>query len=74
MHTGNLATLQNAVGHYNTINIAPGNTNLDPRLTPGGMGQQLNLNAQEMSGLVAFLKTLSGTNVYVDKKWGNPFL
>jgi cytochrome c peroxidase len=74
MHTGNLATLQNAVGHYNAINIAPGNTNLDPRLTPGGMGQQLNLNAQEMSGLVAFLKTLSGTNVYVDKKWGNPFL
>jgi cytochrome c peroxidase len=74
MHTGNLATLQNAVGHYNTINIAPGNTNLDPRLTPGGVGQQLNLNAQEMSGLVAFLKTLSGTNVYVDKKWSSPFL
>lgn len=74
MHTGNLATLQNAVGHYNTINIAPGNTNLDPRLRPNGVGQQLNLSGAEMAGLVAFLKTLSGTNVYTDKKWSNPFL
>lgn len=73
MHTGNLATIQNAVGHYNTINIAPGNTNLDPRLRPGGVGQKLNLNGTEQSALVAFLKTLSGTNVYTDVKWGNPF-
>ncbi len=73
MHTGNLGTLQNAVGHYNTINIAPGNTNLDPKLTPGGNGQQLNLSGAEMSAIVAFLKTLSGTNVYTDVKWGNPF-
>jgi cytochrome c peroxidase len=74
MHTGNLATLQNAVGHYNTINIAPGNTNLDPRLTPGGVGQQLNFTGAEMSAIVAFLRTLSGSNVYSDRKWGNPFL
>jgi cytochrome c peroxidase len=73
MHTGNLATIQNAVGHYNTINLAPGNTNLDPRLRPGGQGQKLNLNGTEQSALVAFLKTLSGTNVYTDVKWGNPF-
>jgi cytochrome c peroxidase len=74
MHTGNLGTLQNAVGHYNTINIAPGNTNLDPRLTPGGVGQQLNLTGAEMSALQAFLRTLAGTNVYTDAKWSNPFL
>jgi cytochrome c peroxidase len=73
MHTGNLATLQNAIGHYGTIMIAPGNTNLDPRLTPGGIGQQLNFNAAEIDGLIAFLKTLSGTNVYTDPKWGSPF-
>jgi cytochrome c peroxidase len=73
MHTGNLATLQNAIGHYNTINIAPGNTNLDPRLTPNGQGQKLNLTAQEMSSLAAFLNTLSGTNVYTDSRWANPF-
>ncbi len=74
MHTGNLATLQNAVGHYNTINLAPGNTNLDPRLRPNGFGQQLNLTGAEMAALVAFLKTLSGVNVYTDTKWANPFL
>ena len=73
MHTANVATLQNAVGHYNTINIAPGNTNLDPRLRPGGVGQKLNLTGAEQSALVAFLKTLSGTNVYTDVKWGSPF-
>lgn len=73
MHTGNLGLLQNAVGHYNTINLAPGNTNLDPKLRPNGFGQQLNLTGQEMSSLVAFIKTLSGSNVYIDRKWGNPF-
>ena len=73
MHTGNLATIQNAIGHYGTINIAPGNTNLDPRLRPNGFGQRLNFNAQEVNGLMAFLRTLSGSNVYTDSKWGNPF-
>jgi cytochrome c peroxidase len=73
MHTANLANLQTAVGHYNTINIAVGNTNLDPRLRPNGQGQKLNLTGAEQSALVAFLKTLSGTNVYTDRKWGNPF-
>jgi cytochrome c peroxidase len=73
MHTANLATIQNAVGHYNTINLAPGNTNLDARLRPGGVGQKLNLTGAEQSALVAFIKTLSGSNVYVDRRWGNPF-
>jgi cytochrome c peroxidase len=73
MHTGNLATLQNVIGHYGNINLAPGNTNLDPRLAPNGFGQQLNLTAPEVNALIAFLKTLSGTNVYVDSKWSTPF-
>ena len=73
MHTGNLLTLQNAIGHYGTINLAPGNTNLDPRLRPNGFGQRLNFTAQEVNSLIAFLKTLSGTNVYVDRKWSSPF-
>lgn len=73
MHTGNLVTLQNVIGHYGSINIAPGNTNLDPRLRPNGFGQQLNLTATEVNALIAFLKTLSGTNVYTDTKWSSPF-
>ena len=73
MHTGAIKTLQAAIGHYGTINLAPGNTNLDPRLRPNGFGQKLNLNAQEVNSVIAFLGTLSGTNVYTDVKWGNPF-
>lgn len=73
MHTGVITSLQQAIGHYGTINIAPGNTNLDPRLRPGGNGQQLNLTATEVNAVVAFLRTLSGTDVYTNTKWSNPF-
>lgn len=73
MHSGVLTTLQNAVGHYNNIAALPGNTNLDPRLVPGGNGQKLNLTGAEMSALVAFLQTLSGKDVYTNEKWGSPF-
>lgn len=73
MHTGGLATLQTVIGHYGAINRALGNTRLDPRLTPNGVGQQLNLNATEVNAVIAFLKTLSGTNVYSDAKWSSPF-
>lgn len=73
MHTGVITSLQAAIGHYGSITIAPGNTNLDPKLTPGGNGQRLNLNANEVNAVIAFLRTLSGTNVYSDAKWSNPF-
>lgn len=73
MHTGVFTTLQAVIGHYGTINLAPGNTNLDPKLRPNGFGQQLNLNANEVNAVMAFIKTLSGTNVYTDAKWSDPF-
>jgi cytochrome c peroxidase len=73
MHTGNLSTLQAAIGHYNTINIAAGNTNLDPRLKPNGIGQKLNMTGTEISALQAFLVTLAGNDVYTNPKWSNPF-
>jgi cytochrome c peroxidase len=41
---------------------------------PGNNGQKLNLTPNETDAVIAFIKTLAGTNVYVDKKWGNPFL
>jgi cytochrome c peroxidase len=63
------------LGHYGGgINLVPGNNNLDQRLRPGGNPQRLNLTAQEIQNVVAFMKTLTGTNVYVDPKWKNPFL
>ena len=57
----------------NIPRVLVNNPNLDPRLKPGGKGQQLNLNAQEINAVIAFLKTLSGSEVYTHKKWSNPF-
>lgn len=73
MHTGVITTLQAAIGHYGNLTATLGNPNLDPRLKPNGFGQQLHLNATEINAMIAFLKTLTGTNVYSDPKWSNPF-
>lgn len=74
MHTGVITSLQAAIGHYGDLtNAASNNTNLDPRLKPNGFGQKLNLTATEVNAVIAFLKTLSGTNVYTDTKWSSPF-
>ena len=74
MHTGVFTTMQQVIGHYGNINVAPGNTNLDPRLRPGGNPQRLNVTAAEVQNIVAFMRTLTGTNVYTDAKWKSPFL
>jgi cytochrome c peroxidase len=74
MHAGNFSSLTSVLEHYNNITINPQNNNLDPRLMPNGNGQKLNLTVRELNAIIAFMKTLSGTDVYVNKKWGNPFL
>lgn len=57
MHDGTLSTLQEVVDFYNQGGIQ--NENLSPLIRP------LNLNAQESTALVAFLKSLTGKNVKV---------
>ena len=72
MHDASLATLEDVVDHYDSIDSP--NQNLDRRLAGrNGQGQELNLTAQEKSQLVAFLKTLSGTSIYTDTKLADPF-
>jgi cytochrome c peroxidase len=73
MHTGSFATLQNVIEHYGNITIATGNRNLDQKLVINGVGQQLNFKPGEVDALIAFIKTLTGTNVYSDPKWSSPF-
>ncbi len=73
MHDGSLATLEAVINHYNAIPSTPGNTNLDPKLRPQGQFQKLLLAQNEKDALVAFLKTLTGTNIYTDEKWSDPF-
>lgn len=82
MHNGSLPTLAAVINHYDNIDIVPGNNNLDNRLRGGGgpggpggggNGQNLNLTQAEKDALVAFLRTLSGENIYTDARWSNPF-
>jgi len=71
MHNGQFATLDEVIGHYNAIPAVQ--PRLDPRLSPGGQPQRLNLTTADRANLVAFLETLTGTNVYTDPKWSSPF-
>jgi cytochrome c peroxidase len=72
MHHGGQATIADVINHYNLI---PGdNISLDPRLRrPGGAVQNLNLTQMQKDQLAAFLRTLTGSTVYTDAKWSNPF-
>jgi cytochrome c peroxidase len=55
MHNGSLSTLEEVVRFYNQGGVA--NENLDPLIKP------LDLEETEISDLVAFLKSLTGSNV-----------
>lgn len=74
MHDGSFNTLLEVINHYNKIPNNPANTNLDHRLNQPGIGlQTLNLSEQEKSALISFIKTLSGSDVYTNEKWSDPF-
>ena len=71
MHNGEFTTIEQVIEHYNLVPQNVLNTNLDPRLS--GPGGNLGLTAQEKAALAAFLKTLSGNNVYNAPMWSDPF-
>ncbi|MFT4533641.1 MAG: cytochrome c peroxidase [Saprospiraceae bacterium] len=71
MHDGSLSTLMDVINHYDDIPNNPSNTNLDNRLQ--GNGGDLNLTDTEKDELLAFLKTLGGSDLYTNEKWSNPF-
>ena len=75
MHDGSFETFEEVLAHYNDIDVNPNNNNLDNRLRGGrgGNGQNLNLDDDDMAAIVAFVKTLTGTEVYTDERWSDPF-
>lgn len=74
MHNGNFNSIRQVLNHYNQVPPNPGNTNLDPRVAgPNGTGQNLNMTPQQLDAVEAFLRTLSGTNLYTDVRWSDPF-
>ena len=72
MHDGSFTSLAQVIIHYAAI--PADNTNLDNLLRrPGGAVQTLNLTTQQRNDIAAFLRTLTGTAVYTDSRWSNPF-
>ncbi|MEM9341045.1 MAG: cytochrome c peroxidase [Bacteroidota bacterium] len=71
MHTGDFDTFEEVMDHYNSI--PANNANLDNRLAPRGNVQQLNMTTEEKEAVVAFIKTLSGSDIYTNEKWSDPF-
>jgi cytochrome c peroxidase len=63
MHTGGLTSLRTVIGHYGTINLAPGNNRLDPRLRPNGVGQRLNFTGSRCCHCI-FKNTYRFCSVY----------
>ena len=69
MHDGSINTLGGLMAHYSTVGPAQNNPELDIRLQNG----PLQIPQDEKLAVIAFLKTLTGVNVYTDEKWSDPF-
>ncbi len=73
MHTGSINSLRAAVDHYERIAIVRGNDSIDQDLVINGNGWHLRMGQQQRSNVAAFMETLTGSNVYTDSKWSDPF-
>lgn len=74
MHDGRFTNLEQVVAFYNSGVV--NNPNLSPPLLappPGGGPLRLNLSTDQQAALVAFLKTLTDTNLATDPKLSDPF-
>jgi cytochrome c peroxidase len=71
MADGSLQTLEEVVEHYNSGIKA--STTLDATLEYTRTGGGLKLTPQNKADLVAFLKTLTDTELIKDTRYGNPF-
>lgn len=73
-HSGGANGIMGVIAHYDSM-PGPSNTpQLDPRLRPAGNLQRLHLTQQERLELAAFIRTLTGTAIYQDERWSDPFL
>jgi cytochrome c peroxidase len=72
MHDGRFTNLAQVVAFYSTGIVS--NPNLSPPLVgPGGQPLRLNLTTAQQAALVAFLNTLTDTNLVNDPKLSDPF-
>ena len=68
-HNGQASTFNELLNHYNDLSsLTP---MLDHRIANNGI--PLNLTTEERLQLEAFVKTLTGSDIYTNEKWSNPF-
>ncbi len=74
MHDGSFSELKDVLAHYADVPQDPMNNRLDQRLRkdPNSTNSRI-LTASEQEAIIAFLKTLTGDNIYSDEKFSNPF-
>lgn len=70
-HVGISNDFNAVLRHYNRV---PLNPQLDRRLSANGQPIDLAMTPAEMDAVFAFIKTLTGTRLYTDPKWSDPFL
>ncbi len=73
MHDGRLETLEAVVEHYST-QVKPHPYLSDHMINGDETPRNLNLSEEEKAALVAFLKTLTDTEMMTDVKYSNPFV
>ncbi|MFT5229853.1 MAG: cytochrome c peroxidase [Glaciecola sp.] len=76
MHDGSFDNMLDVTEHYDNIpSVIEGNILIDTFIFDGagGQGAENDLNITQRQSLLAFLKTLTGENVYTDPRWSNPF-
>jgi cytochrome c peroxidase len=73
MHDGRFATLEQVVEFYNSGVVAHPNLSPPLRNGPGGPPRRLNLTPEQKAALVAFMKTLTDTNITNNPQFGDPF-
>jgi len=73
MHTGFSSDFEDVLDHYGNIPQESVRNGLDRRLSENGNPQVLNMTQEEKDAVIAFIKTLTGTDMYTNEKWSNPF-
>ncbi len=72
MHDGRFTNLAQVVAFYSS-GIVRGPNLSPPLIGRGGTPLRLNLTTDQQAALVAFLNTLTDTNLVTDPKWSDPF-
>lgn len=76
MHNAQFTDMVSVIEHYAHLgdNLSISEiAQLDTRFRVGANAQVLNLTSDDVTDMVNFLKTLSGTDMYVNEKWSDPF-